>query len=58
VRIGFYCIFAGLKLKSQTNMFGYQYPTWVAILFFVVLLAISFAVGRWLVKKDRNYDGL
>ena len=38
-------------------MFGYQYPTWVAILFFVVLLGLSFAVGKWLVKNDRKYKG-
>ena len=38
-------------------MFGYQYPTWLPILFFVVLIATAFAVGKWLVKNDRKYKG-
>ncbi len=38
-------------------MFGYQYPTWYAIAFFVILMVLSFAVGKWLVKKERDYDG-
>jgi hypothetical protein len=38
-------------------MFGYQYPTWLPIAFFVVLLALSYAVGKWLVKNDRDYKG-
>lgn len=38
-------------------MFGYQYPTWLPILFFVVLLGTAFLVGKWLVKNDRNYKG-
>lgn len=38
-------------------MFGYQYPTWLAIVFFVVLIALSFAVGKWLIKKERDYKG-
>lgn len=36
-------------------MFGYQYPTWLALVFFVALLALSFAVGKWLNKKERDY---
>ncbi len=39
-------------------MFGYQFPTWLAIGFFVVLLLVSFLVGRWLVKNDKNYKGI
>ncbi len=38
-------------------MFGYQFPTWYAIAFFVILLGSAFAVGKWLVKKDRDYKG-
>lgn len=38
-------------------MFGYQYPTWLPIAFFVVLILTAFAVGKWLVKNDRNYKG-
>ncbi|CAH0994128.1 hypothetical protein EMA8858_00235 [Emticicia aquatica] len=38
-------------------MFGYQYPTWYAIAFFAILMLSAFAVGKWLVKKDRDYDG-
>jgi hypothetical protein len=38
-------------------MFGYQFPAWVPILFFVVLLVLATIVGRWLVKNDRNYKG-
>lgn len=38
-------------------MFGYQYPTWLPILFFVVLMVLAYVVGKWLVKKDRNYKG-
>lgn len=36
-------------------MFDYQYPTWLPIVFFVVLLTGAYLVGKWLVKKDRNY---
>ncbi len=36
-------------------MFGYQFPTWVPILFFVSLLVLSFLTGKWLVKKERKY---
>ncbi len=36
-------------------MFGYQFPTWLPITFFVVLLVSSFIVGKWLVKNDRKY---
>jgi hypothetical protein len=39
-------------------MFGYQFPTWVAILFFVTLLGVSYLVGKWLLKNDKNYKGL
>lgn len=39
-------------------MFGYQFPSWVPILFFVVLLLSAFVVGKWLVKNDRDYDGI
>lgn len=39
-------------------MFGYQFPTWIPILFFVVLLSTAFIVGRWLQKNDRNYKGI
>lgn len=39
-------------------MFGYQFPTWVPILFFVVLLSVAFIVGKWLVKSDRDYKGI
>lgn len=38
-------------------MFNYQFPTWLPIVFFVVLLFGSFLVGKWLVNKDRNYKG-
>ena len=38
-------------------MFGYQYPTWLPIAFFVGLILTAFAVGKWLVKNDRNYKG-
>jgi uncharacterized protein YneF (UPF0154 family) len=38
-------------------MFGYQFPAWIAILFFVVLLVASWIVGKWLVKNDRDYKG-
>ncbi len=36
-------------------MFGYEFPTWLPILFFVVLLVGSYIVGKWLVKNDRKY---
>jgi hypothetical protein len=36
-------------------MFGYQFPTWLPILFFVTLLAGAFLMGSWLKKRDRNY---
>ncbi|SOE19774.1 hypothetical protein SAMN06298216_0277 [Spirosomataceae bacterium TFI 002] len=36
-------------------MFDYQFPTWLPILFFVTLLTGAFLIGKWLVKKDRNY---
>jgi hypothetical protein len=39
-------------------MFGYQFPTWLPILFFVTLITGSFLVGLWLVKNDRNYKGI
>lgn len=39
-------------------MFGYQFPTWLPILFFVLLLSGAFVVGKWLVKNDRNYKGI
>jgi hypothetical protein len=39
-------------------MFGYQFPTWLAITFFIVLLSVSALVGRWLLKNDKNYKGL
>lgn len=39
-------------------MFGYQYPVWIPVLFFVVLLTAAFLVGRWLVKNDRDYKGI
>lgn len=38
-------------------MFGYQYPTWLPIAFFVVLLLSAYAIGKWLVKNDRDYKG-
>jgi hypothetical protein len=38
-------------------MFGYQFPNLLVIGFFVVLLVVSFIVGKWLVKNDRNYKG-
>ncbi len=38
-------------------MFGYQFPTWLALGFFVTLLVLSYAVGKWLVKNDRKYKG-
>ncbi len=38
-------------------MFGYQYPTWVPLLFFAVLMLASYGVGKWLVKNDRDYKG-
>ncbi len=39
-------------------MFGYQFPTWVPILFFVLLLSTAFVIGKWLVKNDRDYKGI
>ncbi len=39
-------------------MFGYQFPTWVPVLFFITLLLVSTAVGMWLVKNDKNYKGI
>ncbi len=53
----FCCIFAMLKSKRKNIMFGYQYPTWLPIAFFVVLMAVSYGVGKWLVKNDRDYKG-
>jgi hypothetical protein len=38
-------------------MFGYQFPTWLPILFFVLLLGVAAIIGRWLLKNDRNYKG-
>lgn len=38
-------------------MFAYQFPNWLVIGFFVVLLSTAIAVGVWLVKNDRNYNG-
>ena len=45
------------KKKKRPIMFNYQFPTWVAIVFFIVLLTGAFVAGKWLVKKDRNYNG-
>jgi hypothetical protein len=39
-------------------MFGYQFPTWLPILFFVVLLAGAFVIGKWLVNNDKDYKGI
>lgn len=39
-------------------MHNYQFPTWLPVAFFVVLIVLSYAVGKWLVKNDRNYNGL
>jgi type VI protein secretion system component VasF len=39
-------------------MYGHQFPVWVPVLFFVVLLTVAYIVGKWLVKNDRNYKGL
>lgn len=36
-------------------MFGYQFPTWVPVVFFIVLIASAIGVGLWLQKNDRNY---
>lgn len=36
-------------------MFGYQFPTWLPLTFFVVLLVSAFFVGKWLLKNDRKY---
>lgn len=44
-----------LHQKNLNIMFGYQFPTWLPILFFVVLLVSSFFVGKWLLKNDRKY---
>ncbi|MDP5139284.1 MAG: hypothetical protein NWP83_02300 [Spirosomaceae bacterium] len=39
-------------------MFDYQFPTWLPILFFAVLLTSAFLVGTWLNKTDRDYEGI
>ncbi len=38
-------------------MYDYQFPAWLSIAFFVVLLVLAFLVGKWLVGKERNYKG-
>jgi len=38
-------------------MYDYQFPAWLPISFFVILLVLAFLVGKWLVKKERNYKG-
>lgn len=38
-------------------MFGVEFPNWVPILFFVVLLSGAYFVGKRLESKDRKYDG-
>lgn len=39
-------------------MFGYQFPTWLPLLFFAILLISAFFIGTWLNKTDRNYNGI
>ncbi|MFC3809946.1 hypothetical protein [Lacihabitans lacunae] len=39
-------------------MFGHQFPTYLPIAFFVILLVTAAIVGRWLVKNDKNYKGI
>ncbi len=46
-----------VELKIN-NMFGYQFPTWLPVLFFITLLLVSTVVGMWLVKNDKNYKGI
>ncbi len=56
VLVHFISIFVS-EIKTQHRMFAYQFPNWLVIGFFVVLLSTAIAVGVWLVKNDRNYNG-
>lgn len=54
----YFCIEIHETQLIYNLMFDYQFPTWLPIAFFVVLIISSFIVGTWLNKNDRGYKGI